>query len=139
MDECIQHDSRFLEGDMTKTILIVDDNAHVRWAICELFKHEEDFTVCGEATNGREAIAKALELHPDLIVLDLSMPVMSGLDAARELKRLMPEVPLVMYSMFGDMVREQARLVGISELVSKSQPAATLIRKARILLYGEAA
>lgn len=139
MEECIQHGSQGSSKDMPKTILIVDDNAHVRWAICELFKHEEDLTVCGEATNGREAIAKALELHPDLIVLDLSMPVMSGLDAARELKRLMPEVPLVMYSMFGDMVQEQACLVGVSELISKSQPAAVLIKKARTLLYGEAA
>jgi DNA-binding NarL/FixJ family response regulator len=124
---------------MAKPILIVDDNPDVRGAICELFKHEEDFRVCGEATNGREAIVKALELHPDLIVLDLSMPVMNGLDAARELKRLMPDVPLIMYSTFGDMLEEQARLVGISELISKSQPAAILIKKARSLLYRDAA
>ncbi len=75
-------------------------------------------------------------MHPDLIVLDLSMPVMNGLDAARELKRLMPTVPLVMYSAFGDrLVEQQARLVGISELVSKSQPAAILVSKARSLLF----
>ena len=79
---------------MAKTILIVDDNAHIRLALCEQFKRESDFEVCGEAENGKEAIAKALELHPDLIVLDLSMPVMNGLDTARELKRLMPTVPL---------------------------------------------
>ena len=99
-------------------------------ALCELFKRESDIEVCGEAENGREAIAKALELHPDLIVLDLSMPVMNGLDAARELKRLMPTVPLIMYSAFGDVFGEQqARLIGISELVSKSQPAAILVRQ----------
>jgi DNA-binding NarL/FixJ family response regulator len=125
---------------MAKTILIVDDNAHIRLALCELFKRESDFEVCGEAENGKEAIAKALELHPDLIVLDLSMPVMNGLDAARELKRLMPTVPLIMYSEFGDVFGEQqARLVGISELVSKSQPAAILVNKARSLLYQNAA
>ena len=124
---------------MAKTILIVDDNAHVRRAVCELFKREEDFTICGEAANGREAIAKALELLPDLIVLDLSMPVMNGLDAARELKQLMPKVPLIMYTMFGDMLQEQARLAGISELISKSQPAAILVSKARSLLYRNAA
>ncbi len=61
---------------MAKTVLIVDDNAYIRQALCELFKREADFEVCGEAENGREAIAKARELHPDLIVLDLSMPVM---------------------------------------------------------------
>jgi CheY-like chemotaxis protein len=61
-------------------------------------------------------------------VLDLSMPVMNGLDAARELKRLMPTVPLIMYSAFGDVFGEQqARLIGISELVSKSYPAPTAI------------
>jgi len=86
---------------MAKTILIVDDNAYIRHALCDLFKREADFEICGEAENGKEAIAKARELHPDLIVLDLSMPVMNGLDAARELKRLMPTVPLLMYSAFG--------------------------------------
>jgi two-component system chemotaxis response regulator CheY len=100
---------------MAKTILIVDDNAYIRQALCDLFKREADFEVCGEAENGKEAIAKARELHPGLIVLDLSMPVMNGLDAARELKRLMPTVPLLMYSAFGDrLVEQQARLVGIS-------------------------
>jgi len=68
---------------MAKTILIVDDSADIRRAVCDLFKREQDFMVCGEAANGREGIVKALELHPDLIVLDLSMPVMNGLDAAR--------------------------------------------------------
>ena len=125
---------------MAKTVLIVDDNAHIRHAVCSVFKCETDFEVCGEAANGKEAIAKALELHPDLIVLDLSMPVMNGLDAARELKRLMPTVPLIMYSAFGDtFMEQQARLIGISELVSKSQPAAILIGKARSLLYQNAA
>ena len=125
---------------MAKTILIVDDNSHIRQALCNQFQREADFEVCGEAQNGKEAIAKAQELHPDLIVLDLSMPVMNGLDAARELKRLMPTVPLLMYSAFGDrLVGQQARLVGISELVSKSQPAAILVSKARSLLSRTAA
>ena len=125
---------------MAKTILIADDNAYVRQALCQVFKREADFEICGEAENGKEAIAKALELHPDLIVLDLSMPIMNGLDAARELKQVMPTVPLIMYSFFGDAFAEhQARLIGISEVVSKSQPAAILVSKARKLLYREAA
>src|ERR1700674_1465195 len=107
---------------MAKTVLIVDDNAYIRRTLCSIFKCESDFEVCGEAVNGREAVAKAQELRPDLIVLDLSMPVMNGFDAARKLKRLMPTVPLIMYSAFGDgFVEQQARLVGISELISKSQ------------------
>jgi DNA-binding NarL/FixJ family response regulator len=125
---------------MAKTILLVDDNAYIRRELCELFKREEDFEICGEAENGKEAIDQAIALHPDLIVLDLSMPVMNGLDAARELKRMMPTVPLIMYTAYGDVFGEQqARLIGISELVSKSQPAAILVNKARRLLYQNAA
>ena len=64
----------------------------------------------------------------------------NGLDAARILKRLMPTVPLIMYSAFGDTVVEhQARLIGISEVVSKSEHKAVLIQKARGLLYSAAA
>jgi len=123
-----------------KTVLIVDDNAFIRQALRELFKREADFDVCGEAENGKDAIKKAQELHPDLIVLDLLMPVMNGLGAARVLKRLMPAVPLIMYSAFGDKFAEhQAQLIGISEVVSKSEHASVLIHKARGLLYSAAA
>jgi DNA-binding NarL/FixJ family response regulator len=125
---------------IAKSVLIVDDNPFVRHALCELFKQEADFEVCGEAENGKEAVAKAQELRPDLIVLDLSMPVMNGFDAARVLKRQMPTVMLIMYSAFGDKVAErQARLIGISEVVSKSEHAAVLIHKARCLLNAAAA
>jgi two-component system, chemotaxis family, chemotaxis protein CheY len=123
-----------------KSVLIVDDSAFIRQALCELFKREADFEVCGEAENGKDAIKKAQDLCPDLIVLDLSMPVMNGFDAARVLKRLMPTVPLIMYSAFGDKLAEkQARLIGISEVVSKAENAGVLIHKARGLLNSAAA
>jgi two-component system, chemotaxis family, chemotaxis protein CheY len=125
---------------MAKSVLIVDDNRYIRQALCEQFQRESDFEVCGKAENGKEAIARALELHPDLIVLDLSMPVMNGLDAARELKRLMPAVPIIMFTSYSDSSMEQMiRQVGISEVVSKSQPAAILVSKARSLLCRTAA
>ena len=60
-------------------VLIVDDNYSVRQALIEIFKREADFDVCGEAGNGHEAIRVAQLLSPDLIVLDLAMPVMNGL------------------------------------------------------------
>ena len=123
-----------------KSVLIVDDSAFIRHSLCKLFEHEADFEVSGEAQNGKEAIEKAQELRPDLTVLDLLMPVMNGLDAARVLKRLMPAVPLSMYSAFGDKFAEhQAQLIGISEVVSKSDQASVLIHKARGLLHSTAA
>jgi two-component system chemotaxis response regulator CheY len=120
---------------MVSSILIVDDNAHIRKALCDMFKREEDFNICGEAENGREAIEKAQQLQPDLVVLDMSMPVMNGLDAARALKRLLPRVPLIMYSAFGDQyVEQQASLLGISSVISKSEPVTTVVGTARSLL-----
>ncbi len=71
---------------MAKSVLIVDDNAFMRQALGEIFQREADFEISGEAENGRKAIEKARQLHPDLIVLDLSMPVMNGLDAAPSLE-----------------------------------------------------
>jgi DNA-binding NarL/FixJ family response regulator len=125
---------------IAKCVLIVDDNASIRQALCELFKREADFEVCGEAENGKVAIEKAQLLRPDLIVLDLSMPVMNGFEAARVLKRVMPTVPLIMYSALGDKFAEyQARLIGVSEVVSKSEHVSVLIFKARSLLYSTAA
>src|SRR5229473_4682419 len=104
---------------MAKTVLIVDDNEIIRRGLRELFTAEPDFDMCGEAENGREAIEKAQELHPDLIVLDLSMPVMNGIDAAKVLKRLMPAVPLIVFSEFSDVLSaEEAHSAGISALVS---------------------
>ena len=119
---------------MTKSVLIVDDNAFVCEALCKLFQREADFEICGRAENGKEAIEKAGELHPDLIVLDFSMPVMNGFDAARVLKRMMPSVVLIMYSAFGDrLAKHQAQLIGIAEVVSKFENASVLIKTARNL------
>ena len=125
---------------MAKAVLVVDDNAVIRRVLCELFQSQADFEVCGEAENGHDAIEKAQEFHPDLIVLDLSMPVMNGLDAARVLKRIMPTVPLIMFSEYSDAFSEQeARSAGISALVSKAEHASVLVDTARSLLYPAAA
>lgn len=123
---------------MPHTILIADDNQLVRQALCESFDREDDFDVCGQAGNGREAIARAEELHPDVILLDLSMPLMNGLDATRILKRLMPQVPIIMYSAYsGTSTEREARSAGVSALVSKFDHISVLLGKARLVLEPE--
>ena len=125
---------------MAKTALIADDNALIRHTLCELFQSQADCAVCAEAENGKDAIDKVWELHPDLIVLDLSMPVMNGLDTARVLKRIMPTVPLIMFSEYSNALSEQeARSAGISALISKAEHVSVLVEKARSLLYRTAA
>jgi chemotaxis response regulator CheB len=121
-------------------VLIVDDNSFLRTALSQLFAREPDFEVCGLAENGREAIEEANRLHPDLIVLDLAMPVMNGLEAARVLKRTMPAVPLIMYSALQDESSAKiAKSIGISALVSKGERVSVLIDKARGLIHRKAA
>jgi DNA-binding NarL/FixJ family response regulator len=126
---------------MAKTILIADDNDAVRRAVCEVFTRESDFEVCGKAHDGHDAIEKAQRLHPDLIILDLSMPVMNGLDAARALRdRLVPPVPIILFTLYDDgIVEERARSAGVADVVSKSEDISVLIDTARRLLYRNAA
>lgn len=125
---------------MPKMVLIVDDNAFIRQALREIFEQAGDFEVCGEAGNGRDAIEAVTRLQPDLVVLDFSMPVMNGLEAAKILRGRAPMLPLILYSAVADeTVALFARSAGITELVSKSEPVSVLIRKARDVVYQVAA
>lgn len=125
---------------MRRTVLIVDDNIFIRHALCEFFAREPDFEICGVAENGREAIDEARRLRPDLIVLDLSMPVMSGLDAARTLKQDLPMARLIIYTAFEDRFSEQhMQARALAQVVLKSEKISVLIDKARGLVYQSAA
>jgi DNA-binding NarL/FixJ family response regulator len=125
---------------MLRSVLVVDDNTCIRRTLRELLTGEADFEIRGEAENGREAIAKAQQLRPDLIGMDLSTPVMNGLDAARVLKRTMPAVPIIMFSEYSDAFSlEEAHSVGVSALVSKSEHISVLASKARSLFNDIAA
>ena len=125
---------------MRKTVLIADDNAFIRTALYELFEREPDFTVCGLAENGREAIEEARRLCPDLIILDFAMPLMNGLEAARVLKQILPAAVLILYSAACDeFLAHLALSEGVAGLISKSEKVSLLIEKARGLVYRSAA
>jgi CheY-like chemotaxis protein len=120
---------------VAKTVLIVDDNPTIRRSLCELFTQQADFAICGEAENGLQAIEKARQRKPDLIVLDLVMPGMNGLDVARVINAMLPEVPMILFTLHSDgLVQEQARSAGIATVVSKGERGGLLIDKARSLL-----
>ena len=118
-----------------KRILIVDDNAVVRSLVRRLFESQSGFEIAGEAENGRDAIDKAEKLKPDLIILDLVMPVMTGLDAAPLLKQLLPDVLIILFTQQeGSEVERLAQAAGIDAVVSKSQVASELFLKAQVLI-----
>ena len=83
---------------MPKRILVVDDSALVVKSLKFSLESIPDWVVGGEAANGREAIEKVHRLDPDLVLLDLSMPVMNGIDAAKELSQIRPDLPVVMFT-----------------------------------------
>ena len=119
----------------TKRVLVADDNAVVRSFVRQLFESQPDFEISGEAENGRDAVEKAKSIKPDLIILDLSMPVMTGLDAAPLLRKLLPDTPIILFTQqAGSEVERLARAAGINAVVSKNQAASKLILQAQALL-----
>jgi DNA-binding NarL/FixJ family response regulator len=109
-------------------ILVADDHEAVRKGIRAILSTRPDVEQCHEAANGLEAIEKARELKPDLIILDVTMPVMSGLMVARTLVKELPESLIVLLSMHeGKQVVEQAKSIGIRGYVSKADAGSKLL------------
>jgi len=109
---------------MAKRVLVADDNALIRRMLCELFEREEDYDICSEAANGQEAIDLALTHRPDLIILDWAMPVVNGLVAARELKKIMPDVPIILFSQHANaLIRIE---MGVDRIVPKTDALALM-------------
>ena len=101
-------------------ILIVDDSPDVRHVVRTFLERDSAFAVCGEAPDGLEAIKKAQELKPDLVLLDLSMPGMNGIETAMVLRRLLPKLHIVLFSNYTDQLGTTlASAVGIDLVLSK--------------------
>src|SRR5215469_11956550 len=113
---------------MRGRILIGDDSLQVRRSLRWLIEQDLGWEVCGEASNGAEGVSRAAELKPDIVVLDLSMPVMNGIEAARRLKSMMPQTHLLMLTSFAlPDVEEAARSVGIEAFVAKTDGTDSLL------------
>lgn len=107
---------------MAKRVLVADDSPLIRKMLCQLFEREDDYDICAEAKNGQEAIDLAVRHRPDLIILDWAMPVLGGLAAARELKKIMPEVPIILFTQHATGITLLESHVNIDRVVSKSEP-----------------
>jgi DNA-binding NarL/FixJ family response regulator len=106
---------------MPPRILIADDNSRVRTTLRDLLMKVADLEIV-EADDGHQALSKAIEFHPDLIILDLAMPVLDGLNAAREISRALPYSRIVLCSLHGTRHLEaEALKFGVTKVISKSQ------------------
>jgi two-component system chemotaxis response regulator CheY len=119
-----------------KTVLVVDDSAVIRKLLAAAFL-SDGFKTCGEAENGKQAIEVAKQIRPDVITLDLSMPVMNGLRAASELRRVFPATPIILFTLYGDSLsKTTASEAGVSLVLPKTVPLSTLIDTAHDLMGG---
>jgi two-component system, NarL family, response regulator NreC len=109
-------------------ILIAEDRESMRTALKAIFVMRPNWVVCGEAQDAKEAVAKATELHPDLIVMDFKMHHSDGLTAASDILRLMPSIAIVMFTLYKtDELEAAAKLVGVRRVIGKEDGVQTLL------------
>jgi two-component system response regulator NreC len=109
-------------------ILIADDRESMRTALKTAFRMRPNWEICGEATDGNEVVDKATQLRPDLILLDFRMHLKDGLTAAAEIKRSMPALPIVMYTLYKtDELEAAAKRVGVCSVVAKEEGVQNLL------------
>jgi len=112
-------------GGMAHTILIVDDNPSIRRLLRSFLETKPDYEVCGEAENGQVALQKVELLRPDVVILDLQMPVMDGLEAARRIAVMAPQTAILMLTMHGsEPVQRDALANGVKAVLSKTEAVA---------------
>jgi DNA-binding NarL/FixJ family response regulator len=110
-------------------ILVADDQQGVRKRVIATLTSREGFEVCGEAGTGKEAVRLAKELKPDLIVLDITMPDMNGLDAARHIRDIAPDTLILILSVHkSKQLMEEARKVGVRGYVAKGEAVQKLVQ-----------
>ena len=116
-------------------VLIVDDHVFVRYAIRTFLQLRTALEICGEAVDGLDAIEKAKQLSPDLILLDLSMPQMNGAEAASVLKLRMPHVSIILFTLYDEAMGESlASAVGVDLVLPKTEGLTVLAERAQTLL-----
>ncbi|MFA5103436.1 MAG: response regulator transcription factor [Candidatus Thermoplasmatota archaeon] len=120
-------------------VLIADDHTIVRQGICSLLKSRDDMSVVGEASTGKEAIEKVEALHPDVALLDISMPILNGLEATRYIRKDYPDCKVLVLTMHEN--KESVRQVlqaGASGYVVKKSAASQLFDAIHAVSKGEA-
>jgi DNA-binding NarL/FixJ family response regulator len=118
-------------------ILIVDDNAELRRAVCGILTTHKRTWTCEEACDGADAVRKAMELRPNLVILDISMPVLDGFGALRQIREQLPRLPVLMITTNPDPdLVEFSRASGAQGFVNKLHLAESLAPAADALLAG---
>ena len=130
--------SKGRESDrMRKRVLIADDSSIVREILKVFLERRMDLEICGEAGDGLEAVEKAIALRPDLVLLDYSMPKMNGAEAASVLKKLTPDIHIILFTMYSeDIGRSVTSAIGVDAVLSKPDGITPLVKAIDAALAG---
>src|ERR1700730_1392623 len=122
---------------MRKRVLIADDSTSVRDVIRTFLRDQEEIEICGEAVDGLDALKKAQSLKPDLILLDLVMPEINGAVVASILKREMPDLRIIMFTMYSDNVSKAfSSAIGVDAVLSKPDGMSHVVESINSLFDG---
>jgi len=118
-------------------VLVADDHEVMRLGIRNLLELQPGWSICAEANNGQEAVEKTLQFRPDVIIMDISMPVMNGLEAASLITRQHPQIPVILFSLhLSDDLYRHFNTDGIRGAVAKGDAARDLVLAVQTVLSG---
>jgi DNA-binding NarL/FixJ family response regulator len=121
------------------SVLIVDDQALVRMGLRKVLENEPDLTVVGEAENGEQAVGRALQLRPDVILMDIRMPLLDGIEATRRITTTSPGARVIVLTTFGlDTYVYESLRAGASGFMLKDAPPEEIAAAVRIVAGGDA-
>jgi two-component system chemotaxis response regulator CheY len=123
-----------MDGLLRKNVLIVDDHKRIRSALRTVLEISGEFQVCGEAADGVEAIEKAGELKPNLILLDIAMPRLTGIATALVLKQALPDAKVGFCTFYSETAQRIASTIGIDLVIAKSDSADRILEKVRSVI-----
>jgi DNA-binding NarL/FixJ family response regulator len=124
--------------DRRVRILIADDHPIIRKVVRSTLQRHPHFDICGEATDGAEAIEEARKLKPDVVVLNVNMPVVNGFEAAREIKGALPQSAIVILSQHADkQFVEEAKKLGVRAYVAKTKTGEALVKAVEAAVLGK--
>jgi DNA-binding NarL/FixJ family response regulator len=115
-------------------VLIVDHHEQIRRLVRAFFLSEFGFQICGEAVDGYEAIMKAQLLKPDLIVFEVALPRLNGVEAAPKIRKLLPKTPIILFTLHGSLLQGcDTREIGVDAVVAKQNGMSALGESVRAL------
>jgi two-component system response regulator NreC len=124
--------------DRTITVFLVDDHTIVRQGLAKLLEEESNLQVVGEAENGREAVGKVNELKPDIVLMDIAMPMLNGIEATRQIRKVCPQTKIIILSMHShDRYISELFSLGASGYLLKSSTGTDIIKAIHAALKGE--